>query len=137
MRGKVWKRPLTVVQKFEANEYIAACGDTNNEYLFKCDAMGGITGTVFYSDGDDRFEPSFTGLLGDDKLMGTGYHACGETHTTQVGDDFIEGWYVTGWNAITGEGELVTKVIIWRGPDGNNIHCTTNLDKNSWETAKS
>ena len=137
MGRKVWRRPLTRVQQFEANEYVAACGDTNDEYLFKCDAMGGITGTVFYSDGDDRFEPSLTGLLGDDRLMGTGYHACGETHTTQVGDDFIEGWYVTGWDAITGEGELVTKVIIWRGPDGNNIHCTTNLDKNSWETAKS
>ena len=134
---KVWRKPHAVVQKFEANEYIAACGDTNDEYLFKCDAMGGITGTVFYSDGDDTFEPSLTGLLGDDRLMGTGYHACGETHTTQVGDDFIEGWYVTGWDAITGEGELVTKVIIWRGPEGNNIHCTTNLDKNSWETAKS
>ena len=52
------------------------------------------------------------------------------------GDDFIEGWYVTGWDGITG-GDFVKKVIIWRGPDGNNIHCTTNLDKNTWETAKS
>lgn len=131
MRGKVWKRPLTVVQKFEANEYIAACGDTNNEYIFKCDAMGGVTGTVFSSDGDDRFEPFY-----GDSWMGTGYHACGEEHVTQTGDEFIEGWYVTGWDGITG-GEWVEKVIIWRGPDGNNIHCTTNLDKNSWETAKS
>ena len=128
---KKWSRPQTVVQKFEANEYVAACGDTNNEYIFKCDAMGGVTGTVFYSDGDDEFEP-FTG----DRWMGTGYHACGEEHITQVGDDFIEGWYVTGWDGITG-GDWVEKVIIWRGPDGNNIHCTTNLDKNSWETAKS
>jgi len=106
-------------------------GDTNNEYIFKCDAMGGVTGTVFYSDGDDEFEP-FTG----DKWMGTGYHACGKEHVTQVGDDFIEGWYITGWDGIAG-GDWVEKVIIWRGPDGNNIHCTTNLDKNSWETAKS
>ena len=28
-------------------------------------------------------------------------------------------------------------VVIWRGKDGNNIHCTTNLDINSWATAKS
>lgn len=131
MERRVWTRPLAEVQKFEVNEYIAACGDTNNEYIFQCDAMGGISGTVFYSDGDGDFEP-----LAGDRWMGTGYHACGEKHVTQVGDDFIEGWYVTGWNGITG-GDWVEKVIIWRGPDGNNIHCTTNLDKNSWETAKS
>ena len=119
LEGKSLKRPPSVVQNLKQ---MSICGlrRGNDEYLFTCDAMGGITGTVFYSDGDDRFEPSLTGLLGDDRLMGTGYHACGETHTTQVGDDFIEGWYVTGWDAITGEGELVTKVIIWRGPEGNN-----------------
>lgn len=131
MERKVWRRPLTEVQKFEANEYVAACGDTNNEYIFQCDAMGGVTGTVFYSDGDDRFEPFY-----GDRWMGTGYHACGEEHVTQTGDEFVEGWYVTGWDGISG-GDWVEKVIIWRGPDGDNIHCTTNLDKNSWETAKS
>ena len=131
MERKVWRRPLAEVQKFEANEYVAACGDTNNEYIFQCDAMGGLTGTVFYSDGDDSFEP-FEG----DRWMGTGYHACGEKHVTQTGDEFIEGWYVTGWSGITG-GDWAEKVIIWRGSGGNNIHCTTNLDKNTWETAKS
>ena len=131
MEKRVWENPLTMVQQFVPNEYVAACGDTNNEYIFKCDAMGGVFGTVFYSDGDDKFEP-----LIDDKWMGTGYHASGEELVTQAGDDFIEGWYVTGWDGITG-GDFVKKVIIWRGPDGNNIHCTTNLDKNTWETAKS
>lgn len=128
---KEYVRPMMDSEVFAANEYFSACGDTNNEYIFKCDAMGGITGTVFYSDGDDKFEP-----FNDDRWMGTGYHACGEEHFTQVGDDFIEGWYVTGWDGITG-GDWVQKVIIWRGADGNNIHCTTNLDKNTWETAKS
>ena len=128
---KMWEEPKIYVEKFIPNEYVAACGDTNNEYIFQCDAMGGISGTVFYSDGDDEFEP-----FGDDRFMGSGYHACGERHTTQVGDEFTEGWYVTGWSGITG-GDWVEKVIIWRGPDGNNIHCTTNLDQNTWETAKS
>ena len=137
MKKRVWENPLTMVQQFVPNEYVAACGDTNNEYIFKCDAMGGITGTVFYSDGDDKFEPVLTGILGGDRIMGSGYYACGEEHVTQTGDEFIEGWYVTGWDAITGQGDIAKKVIIWRGPDGNNIHCTTNLDKNSWETAKS
>ena len=128
---KEWVHPQTLVQVFAANEYIAACGDTNNEYKFKCDAMGGITGAVFYSDGDDKFEPGF-----GDKLMGIGYHACGEKHTTKTTDVYTEGWYVTGYDAIKGDG-IAKKVIIWRGPEGNNIHCTTNLDKNTWETAKS
>ena len=128
---KDYVRPMMESEVFAANEYIAACGDTNNEYIFQCDAMGGVFGTVFYSDGDDKFEP-----FSDDEFMGTGYHACGEKHTTQVGDEFIEGWYVTGWSGITGGG-WTEKVIIWRGADGNNIHCTTNLDKNTWETAKS
>ena len=38
---KVWSRPLTVVQNFEANEYVAACGDENKVYKFKCDAVSG------------------------------------------------------------------------------------------------
>lgn len=135
---KSYKKPVLNVERFTANEFVAACGDTNNEYIFQCDAIGGMSGTVFYSDGDDSFDP-YVPIFnpdGGDKLMGTGYHACGEKHVTQVGDDFIEGWYVTGWDGISG-GNFVKKVIIWRGPDGNNIHCTTNLDKNSWETAKS
>lgn len=135
MTKNEWVQPRTVVQQFVANEYVSACGDTNNEYIFQCDAMGGILGAVFYSDGDDNFEPPLFGN-GEDRMMGLGYQACGEKHITQVGDDFIEGWYVTGWGAITG-GSIAKKVIIWRGADGNNIHCTTNLDKNSWETAKS
>ena len=28
-------------------------------------------------------------------------------------------------------------VIVWRGETGDNIHCTTNLNINTWETAKS
>ena len=31
---RVWCRPQTVVQKFEANEYVAACGDENKVYKF-------------------------------------------------------------------------------------------------------
>ena len=47
MEGKVWRRPLTEVQKFEANEYVAACGDSGVVYKFKCDAGGGVYGSVY------------------------------------------------------------------------------------------
>ena len=35
MERRVWTRPLTEVQKFEANEYVAACHDQNTVYKFK------------------------------------------------------------------------------------------------------
>ena len=47
MEGRVWRRPLTEVQKFEANEYVAACGDSGTTYKFKCDAGGGESGNVY------------------------------------------------------------------------------------------
>lgn len=28
-------------------------------------------------------------------------------------------------------------VIVWRGPKGDNTHCTTNLNMKEWATAKS
>ena len=54
MERKVWRRPLTEVQKFEANEYVAACGDENKVYLFTCDAgWTGLTGSTVYTNGPD------------------------------------------------------------------------------------
>ena len=35
---KKWSRPVTMVQKFEANEYVAACGDSGVVYNFECNA---------------------------------------------------------------------------------------------------
>ena len=133
---KNYEKPMINVERFMANEYIAACGDTNHEYIFQCDAMGGITGAVFVDDGDGIFEPRATGILGGDPLLGVGYHACHEKHITEVGDEFITGWYVTGEDYMNG-GDFVAPVIIWRGADGDNIHCTRNLNMNTWETAKS
>lgn len=135
--NKVWQEPQVMVQPFVANEYVAACGDTNNEYIFKCDAMGGFLGIVYYDNGNNKFDPVIPVLRPDgDKEMGSGYHACGEEHVTQTGDEFINGWYVTGKEGSQG-GDWVKQVIIWKGPQGDNIHCTTNLDMNSWTVAKS
>lgn len=130
-------KPMMDSEVFVANEYFSACGDTNNEYIFQCDAMGGIFGTVYYDNGNGEFDPYIPGFHPNgDRRMGSGYHACGEEHVTQTGDEFINGWYITGGDGLTG-GEWVRQVVIWRGVEGNNIHCTTNLDKNTWQTAKS
>lgn len=48
MERKVWRRPLTKVQKFEANEYVAAC------YHGVCN----ISGYVFNdTNGDGQYDP--------------------------------------------------------------------------------
>lgn len=138
MEGKVWRRPLTEVQKFEANEYVAACGDSGTTYLFKCDAGGGDSGDVYVeSNGVEGLQTrgEWVGGWGGhwqeaDRSLG-GYHACGTEHEADSEDEFLNGYYVPYWS------DDVTKVIIWRGPYNDNVHCTTNLDKNSWETAKS
>lgn len=127
---RVWCRPQTVVQKFEANEYVAACGDSGTVYKFVCNAgrYGTLLGYDVYTNGKDG-EPGTK----DDRYLG-GYTPCNATHNASTTDEFIEGYMRKDWGLF--EGERID-VIIWRGENGNNIHCTTDLDMNTWETAKS
>lgn len=130
MEGKVWTRPLTMVQQFVPNEYVAACGESGTTYKFTCDAGGGVSGSVYLeTNGKEGLQ---TGRGGDHYL--SGYHACGTTHEAESTDDFLDGYYVT--SSLFG-GTKVTPVIVWRGPNNDNTHCTTNLDMDSWETLKS
>lgn len=130
MNGQTWVRPLTMVQKFEANEYVATCGDLNKVYKFTCDAGDGRSGDVYLeTNGREGLQ---TGWGGDRYL--SGYHACNITHEAKTTDDFLDGYYVTSsWF----EGTKVTPVIVWRGPNNDNTHCTENLNMDSWETLKS
>ena len=122
-----YERPWMVGEEFSPNEFIAACGDSNTVYKFKCDAGGGVVGNVYLEMNDQ--EGLQTGK-GGDILLG-GYKACGTTHEAQTTDDFLDGYYVTG------SGRNVTPVIVWRGPENDNTHCTENLDMSKWETTKS
>lgn len=139
MTKNVWVQPRTAVQQFVANEAVSACGDSGTTYLFTCDAGGGREGTVYLeTNGRDGLQ---TGWGGDQNLGG--YYACGTTHEADSDDAFLNGYYVTeewvpgsGW--WPGHYETVTTpVIVWRGPNNDNTHCTTNLDQDSWEIARS
>lgn len=138
MERRVWTHPVTEVQKFEANEYVAACGDSGTTYLFKCDAGDGESGNVYVeSNGVEGLQTrgEWVGGWGGhwqeaDRSLG-GYHACGTTHEADSDNEFLNGYYVPYWS------DNETNVIIWRGPYNNNVHCTTNLNQDSWETAKS
>lgn len=129
---RAYVRPTMVGERFVANEYVAACGDTEyGKYKFTCDAGGGVSGDVYReSNGKSGFQKGYD-LLGDggDEWLG-GYHACGTTHEANTTDDFQNGYYIP-------DGGDAVDVIIWRGKRGDNIHCTTNLNRDSWETTKS
>ena len=123
---KAFDMPKIVVEQFVPNEYVAACGDKNKVYKFKCDAGGGAPGSVYKeSNGQDGYQ------LGDELMTWGGYHACGEEHEAPTGNDFFKGYYRA---SLTDE---YIPVMIWCGPDVNNIHCTTKLNMSEWETAKS
>ncbi len=125
---KTWNEPKILVQQFVPNEYVAACGDSGTVYKFKCDAGGGAEGDVFTKDGRN--------LTRDDWWGTNYYHACGTTHEAESTDEFIEGYfYANGGNDNT-RGYTPVPVIIWT-EGGTDVHCTTNLDMSTWETAKS
>ena len=127
---RAYVKPTMESETFVPQAYIAACGDSGTTYLFKCDAGGGRSGTVYLeTNGREGLQTDW----GGDRYL-SGYHACGTTHEADSDDEFLDGYYVTtGW---FGQ-QNVTQVIVWRGPNNDNTHCTTNLDKNTWETAKS
>lgn len=134
---KAYVKPSMESEAFVPQTYIAACGDSGTTYLFKCDAGGGIPGNVYVeSNNVAGLQTKSSGSWWDgdyvaaDRSLG-GYEACGSSHEADSDDEFLDGYYVPYWS------DEVTKVKIWRGPWGNNVHCTTNLNQDSWETAKS
>lgn len=128
---KTWEEPRILVQEFVANEYVAACGDQNKVYNFKCDAEGGELYYYPQSDGviDGKYEGS-----GSEELLGD-YHPCSANHEASVTDDFYDG-FVRHYYWPFGS-YYDTKVIVWRGSKNNNGHATENLTMSSWTTSKS
>lgn len=134
---RVYENPRMVVEQFEANEYIAACGDSGTVYKFECNAgskwnsyhvyLNGPDGKAYTSDDID-----WSARSGNLRT----YSPCGATHEASTTDDFPAGYMhkVSGWNN-KNTGNPIS-VIVWTD-GGTNTHCTANLDMDSWETAKS
>lgn len=130
-------KPTMEGELFAANEYVAACGDSGVVYNFVCDAGGGVPGSVYQetngqpglqTDGRNSDERIATYALGG--ILG--YHACGTKHKAESDSGFYDGYYCAKGNTSN-----PVSVIIWKGEHNNNVHCTTNLDMDSWETVKS
>ena len=131
---RAYVRPTMVGERFVANEYVAACGDSGKVYKFECNAGGGVPGNVYQETNGESGLQRWPSKKPDTNLtsgLSTSYHACGETHEASAMDNLVNGYYVSLQSG------KVTNVIIWRGKDGHNVHCTTQLNMDEWATAKS
>lgn len=119
---RMYIKPILESETFVPQNYIAACGDTEyGDYYFECNA--GDLGLWRYP---------YRVYTNSGQYLGK-YHACGQKHIASSKDDFINGYMD---DDRTDKFDNI-KVIIWRGRRGDDIHCTTNLDQDSWETVKS
>lgn len=134
---KTWEEPKIMVQKFMPNEYVAACGDSGTVYKFECNAGDRWGGYSVYLNGDDGIAHTSDDIFwcgGSDAVRGNRtYGRCGGTHSAGDNNDFFPGYIQK--KGFFGEMKE-EKVIVWTD-NGTNTHCTTNLDKDSWETEKS
>ena len=124
---KNYVKPMMESEAFAANEYIAACGDTEyGNYLFECNAP---EGDLYY------YRNTFWGQ--EARYIGS-YEPCNRRHEASTESEFPNGFVDYNGNGREDDGEAV---IVWieRGMFGSirNAHATTNLDRDSWETAKS
>lgn len=127
MRRK-YERPSAYFETFTPNEYVAACGDHGTIYKFRCNAgTKGHRYNVYYMNGNRK-----TYLAAQRGAKFEYYYPCGTTHEAESNSGFIQG-YIDDQN--TGKDEKIP-VYIWT-ERGTNVHCTTDLDMNTWETAKS
>ena len=128
MNKEVWARPVTKVEQFAANEYVAACGwsEKTGNYLFKCDAAGGH----MYSktrNSPNKYVHVCSGWFDQ------GYHPCGKTHETPNIGDFYDGFIDYNGNGKLDSGEEVTVWLEYSGNSISNGHATKNLNREIWE----
>lgn len=137
MEKKAYVKPSLESETFVPQTYIAACGDSGVVYKFKCDAGDRRGGYSVYLNGPDGIAHTKDDIFwcgGYGAVRGNRtFSACGETHEAEDNNDFYPG-YITRKRLFGGSSSQ--NVIVWTA-NGTNTHCTTNLDQNSWETAKS
>ena len=126
---KTWETPRILVQQFVPNEYVAACGESGVVYLFKCNA--GKNGKKYAVKDEKGKVATISGFYMDGDWYY--YHPCGETHEAESNSGFLTGYHID--DTSTPKDENIS-VIIWT-ENNTDVHCTTELDMSTWETAKS
>ena len=128
---RAYVRPTMVGERFVANEYVAACGDSGTVYKFNCNARGGW---LYYYPNSDGMVDGVHNENDTVGFLGVFYHPCGAEHEASTTDTFYDGFVDRDLNGKQSKGE---GVIVWRGPKNNNGHATTKLNMDAWETVKS
>ena len=134
---RTYESPRAYVEEFTPNEYVAACGDSGVVYNFECNAgQADHEYAVYTYNNRGRKEYLRIGsgwnshtINGYDYY----YHPCKATHSAESNSGFLTGYYMddmSTWN------DDKIPVTVWTD-HGQDVHCTTKLDMNSWETAKS
>lgn len=130
---KEWVEPEILVQQFVANEYVAACGESGVVYKFECNA-GEKKKKYAVKDSNGKVARISNRYMNGGSIFGGYYyHPCGDTHEAESDSGFLTGYHID--DASTTADEWIN-VIIWT-KNNTDVHCTTNLDMNKWETAKS
>ena len=130
---KTWEEPKIMVQKFVANEYVAACGTSGVVYNFECNAGEKDKKYAVKDANGDVATISGMYMNGSGLLGGFYYHPCKETHEAESDSGFLTGYHLD--DPETWRDEKID-VIIWT-ENNTDVHCTTQLDMNEWTTAKS
>ena len=129
---RAYVRPTMVGERFVANEYVAACGESGTVYNFVCNAGDKSKSyNVYYYEKGNRRKYIASNNPFEYAQFGS-YHPCDATHEANAKDEFINGFID---DQSTWKDEKIP-VIIWT-ENGNNVHCTTKLNMREWETAKS
>ena len=121
---RAYVRPTMVGERFVANEYVAACGDSGVDYKFDCNA--GKKGHVYVVKDDDGNVVKIAGY--------PTYSPCGKKHEAKSDSEFLTGYHIDDMLTLFTDENI--PVIIWTD-NNTDVHCTTNLNKDSWEKAKS
>lgn len=133
-----YERPSAYIEEFTPNEYVAACGDNGTIYKFKCDAGDKEKkyNVYYYDSRKHKKYIASNDWWGADWYDGKtfdNYHPCDKTHEAQSNSGFIRGFIddqSTPWH------DEEIPVYIWT-ENKTNVHCTTELDMDNWETLKS
>lgn len=128
---RTWEAPKIIVEEFVPNEYVSACGDSGTVYNFKCNA-GSRWGKYAVKDANGNIA-TISGMYMDGGRQGYYYHPCGETHEAESNSGFLTGYHID--DVSTKKDENIS-VIVWT-ENNTDVHCTTELNMNDWETLKS
>ena len=132
MRNKrAYSKPILESETFLPQSYCATC-ESGVTYWFECNAGSPYSGDNLVYEETNGKDGLQTGR-GGDYLRSYTYHACGEKHEVEKNETFLKGYVVVdkGWF-----GNQTLNVLIW-ADHGTNTHCTTQLDEDKWEVAKS